>query len=63
MSIYMLHGYNPFNRGDCMPRKQIELTMTVETTENTSKLLTEMLLNLLDKHPELARDTDSEPSD
>lgn len=46
-----------------MPRKQRELTMTVETTENTSKLLTEMLLNLLDKHPELARDADSEPSD
>lgn len=60
MSIYMSRGYNPFNRGDYMPRKRRELTITVETTENTSRLFTEMLLRLYEQHPELTKKQECE---
>lgn len=37
-----------------------ELTMTVETTENSAQILTEVLLGILQRHPELAITDDEE---
>lgn len=37
-----------------------ELTVKITTTENTSRIFTELMLEILERHPELAKEKKAE---